>query len=378
MALNADQNRHIRSVIRPYFGGDPELFLAQGKKIVGSERLIPKGGIKVNGRNGIIRDGVQLELNLPADPCRARLANGLAGLMRNLAAELAKKPELSASFAPVVTVTKDEMAKLSKEAQQLGCAPSLNRADPKATIKVPDGFRGRSAGGHIHIGINQYAYLMPLRDTQMIDLMDILVGNTSVLIDRDPKAAERRKVYGRASEHRLPNHGFEYRTLSNFWLRSYQLMSLMMGMSRLACNVAAANTRHMSAAGWPEWNAYAELMGRVDMKKIYRAINESDLELAKENWVGVRSFLDEHVPYIDAGLDTTSIDAFDFFCEKVQKSGLEYWFKEDPLTHWVNLREGHQHNADGYAGWESFIQNRVLQDMLEVRLADAMAALKAA
>ena len=70
-----------------------------------------------------------------------------------------------------------------------------------------------------------------------VKILDIVVGNTCVIMDRAPSQVERRKVYGRAGEYRLPAHGIEYRTLSNFWLRSYQLTHLVFSLARFAINI---------------------------------------------------------------------------------------------------------------------------------------------
>src|SRR3990167_6685702 len=215
------QPQILTAIYSPSFGADPELFLTQNGNIIGAEKVIPKAGINVAGNTKIVLDGVQVELHLSPSTCRATLGNTMRALFKQLHYTLSKSEGLSASFAPVVEVPKKEMDSLSEAAKQLGCAPSLNTYDPNATIKVAKGFRQRSAGGHIHIGMGAYLKLKTAvhKDPkEFVNLMDVFVGLPSVLINRNPDVAERRKTYGRAGEYRLPTYGLEYRTLDNFWL----------------------------------------------------------------------------------------------------------------------------------------------------------------
>jgi hypothetical protein len=89
-----------------FFGGDPELFLMQDGKVIGSEKVIPATGVKALQRDSLqimetikkypseavyyqlddpltnsgrfIRDGVQVELNIPPHTCRALAGNDVS------------------------------------------------------------------------------------------------------------------------------------------------------------------------------------------------------------------------------------------------------------------------------------------------------------
>lgn len=108
----------------------------------------------------------------------------------------------------------------------------------------------------------------------IIPLLDLFVGIPSVLVDRDPNASIRRKVYGRAGEYRLPKYGIEYRTLSNFWMTSYPLMSLFTGLARMA-QLTAAEEYHKEGSTAYIWEG-------IDRKDVERAINDSDFKLARQ------------------------------------------------------------------------------------------------
>jgi hypothetical protein len=352
-------------------GCDPEFFFAQDGKVIGAEKVLPSNGIlaaekqRVSGAGAggiwdnpkaFVLDGVQVELNPKPTYCRAHIGNQLRVAFIALKEHLNKVGEgkIKASFSSVIEIDQRELDGLSEKAKVFGCAPSLNQYDKGATVSVDAAtYLKRSAGGHIHLGLEEY--LKPLH-ARLVPLMDIIVGNTCVMIDRDPEAATRRLHYGRAGEHRLPKHGLEYRTLSNFWLRSYPLVSLVLGLSRLAVGVLKTTTiAHYSA-----WDAETDLLKRVDMANITKAINTNDLKLAKDNWNGVREFIKEHCTaglsgYGSGGypLNDVHLPAFDFFLKKIEESGLEYWFPDDPMEHWTSITEGH------YNRWETFLSKDV-------------------
>lgn len=99
-----------------------------------------------------------------------------------------------------------------------GCEPDFNvwTLEPNPRPKA-DNPALRSAGGHIHIGLQ-----MSRMDKIMVGrLLDATVGLWSVCIDDD---VHRRQLYGKAGAIRFKPYGLEYRTLSNFWLRGRDLM----------------------------------------------------------------------------------------------------------------------------------------------------------
>lgn len=366
-------SKRVISATGVTFGCDPELFIESGGQVVGSEKVIPLNGVP-SSYNKIIMDGVQVEFNATPDTCRARMGNAMAATFKTLKAHLdamkAKGTSFEVSFKSVVEVDKAELASLSEKSRQLGCAPSLNAYDKGATISVdPTTYRTRSAGGHIHLGLGSFTILYDER-TRLVPLMDVLVGLPSVLVDRDPRAAERRKVYGRAGEHRLPFHGLEYRTLSNFWLRAYPLMGMVLGLSRLAVSVLGTTlnttgyTTSLGAYGdlTYAWDAEKELLSVVDLEKVREAINTNDLALARSCWNPVRDFLGSlKIAHGGMAINHDTLGHFDFFTNKIAEKGIEYWFPQDPITHWCNLSDGH------YCGFENFLATKVNAEMISAK-----------
>ena len=340
-------------------GCDPEFFFrGQNGQTVGAEKILPEKGIDYNPWNSkkpeeishIVIDGVQSELNPRPGSCRANLGNEISACFRALDKALKEKGQVGVSFDPVVKVSKAEMDSLSEKSKVFGCAPSTNvykNAESQITVN-PKKYLKRSAGGHIHLGSHGDKITMEaLQNVNvMVPILDILVGNTCVLIDRDPSNKERRKNYGRVGEYRLKSYGIEYRTLSNFWLKSYQLMSFVMGMARFAVVLVADTTKEDDYAG--------ALLSAVNRDDIINAIQNNDFALAYSNFLKIEDIICEIAGenHYDYPLDTNTIKAFHWFVKK----GINYWSKQDPFQHWINLGEGHG------KGWESFLRNRVREE----------------
>lgn len=357
-------------------GCDPEFFFTDKRgKVVGSEKVLPPEGVKVSGiwnefgeddydeKTGegktphFIIDGVQAELNPPPNTCRALLGNDIHHCFRNLATRLKKEGrQLDVDFKPLVKITKKELDSLSEASKRFGCAPSTNiyKSAKEAKIKVdPKKYLKRSAGGHIHLGANTGGWKgNTMKKTLhkpkvLVPILDLVVANTCVLIDRDPSNVERRKNYGRVGEYRIKKYGIEYRTLSNFWLRSYQLMSFVMGMARMACQLADQSTKS---------NNYVKaLMDAVPREDVIKAVQENDFDLAYANFTKIEPIIlaaaggDNY----DYPLSKAYIDEFHYFVKK----GMDAFFDKNAFNHWINLHEGHGR------GWESFCKNHVRKAM---------------
>lgn len=412
-------SKRFSVTLSPTMGCDPELFVQTPDGVIlGSEKVIPPEGIsqeyqqtpsKYTGRTfrTVVRDGVQIELHPQPDTCRARMSNQISDIFRELSKNLGERG-LKICFEPVVEVSEEEFATLSHECKEFGCEPSFNYYDKDAAITVdPQEYRIRAAGGHLHFDLQNGEHQSLMKDrTSFVPVLDVLVGNTCVLLDRHPLIAERRKVYGRAGEYRLPKHGLEYRTLSNFWLTNYRLMSFVFGMSRLAYNLWQTSVLYRETereietllksdkpsipvppnshvrrwfcfsgrfkydANWKpmiskealinrdDYQDYGDpiaiLMSKVDLEKVALAINTNDAKLARETWDVVREFLRGHLRDGNAvPFSPHQIDAVDFFLKKSAQYGLRYWFKADPIKHWTEKGDGHG------IGWESFLSSTV-------------------
>lgn len=107
----------------------------------------------------------------------------------------------------------------SKQARTFGCESSFNAYTEMESDSVDASTSLRVAGGHVHLGIGDYAN-NPQMLLDIAKAMDafvavplMLAGSTS---QRDMEY-ERRTMYGKAGEFRIKPYGIEYRTLSNYW-----------------------------------------------------------------------------------------------------------------------------------------------------------------
>jgi len=342
---------HIKNIT---LGCDPEFFFSKNGKIIGSEKVIK------NNNSQIIIDGVQAELNPSASSCRQSLAEHISSCFRSLNEMIKKDDTIKIDTATTIKIDPKELKSLSKNSQRFGCAPSKNKdGDGKIKIKDASKYYYRSAGGHIHLGSYENPKIL-------VPILDIIVGNTCVLIDRDKGNIIRRKIYGKAGEYRTPPHGLEYRTLSNFWLRDYKLMSFVMGLARMAVSIVDSSKIYKTKGGSFLWwkrkgktighNYAKQLLDVVNMKDINKAINTNDYKLALKNFKKIEPILNEIIPTRDAWsvlapLDKTNIKYFKYFAKK----GLNYWFKNnDIINHWTKCSKA--------VGWETFLKTTVKDD----------------
>lgn len=256
-------------------GADPELFLVSNGDFKSSIGLV--GGSKfaprpLGERAGyfVQEDNVAVEFNIPPANTLAEFCDSIAYGVKKITEEVDKfgvKPEAIASalFPPT------ELA--SPAAQQFGCDPDFNawkdgRRNPRPRAKSE---RLRSCGGHIHVGYPTSTNIDPLR---AIQLMDLYLGVPSVLMDEDQ---QRRQLYGKAGSFRKTDYGFEYRTLSNFWLREPKLTEWAYTQTIRALNRAVKFGKRPEKGK----DDYSEFMERYDLcDMIPKAINKSNVNLS--------------------------------------------------------------------------------------------------
>lgn len=322
---------------KPYlmYGTDPEGFFMKGGNVIGSEKVIPEGGLYVpySGHPFVVMDGVQFELNPKQGATPKHLGNNLSAAFTSLKQQLSHMDGVECCWKGTVEVSRTELNSLSEKSRVLGCQPSKNIYGVRPIRANADTYRKRSAGGHLHLGLTRVAnpIFCPAshpNDERMrlIPLLDIFVGNLSVLLDRDPQAAERRVNYGRAGEFRLPKHGVEYRTPSNFWLRNYSLLSLVTGLADIAI---ASLAQTLSGV----YDYEQELVDMVNIERVIKAIDTNNSDLALKNFDDLRPFFERHV-HRDFPVVAGTLKKFVEFAHVVQVKGLESVFPDDPLTHW--------------------------------------------
>jgi hypothetical protein len=201
-------------------GADPELFFKRGDKFISSIGKI--GGTKTEPRRllgdfALQEDNVTVEYNIPA--CKSQdefvWANSL---MLDEINRIAKQYDCESVIESSAEFTNDELE--DPAARVFGCDPDFNAWDLEPNPRPQcDNPNLRSAGGHIHLGMEKATNKDKI---SAIRTLDLILGVPLAFMDPESK---RRELYGRAGACRFKPYGVEYRTPSNVWLRDVDLMS---------------------------------------------------------------------------------------------------------------------------------------------------------
>ena len=303
--------------VKMSLGCDPEIFLKKYGHVVGSETVLDKD------TENVIRDGVQAELNPFPSACRTLMMGAIRTCFSELAVKADRK-KVKVSNDVTVQVSQRHYKTLTEDSKQFGCMPSFNTHTDEVSLMQldPAEYLYRSAGGHIHIGESMFDNKVNavVHDSKkLVDVLDVIVGNTMVLLDRDDGNVERRKHYGQAGEYRKPKHGTEYRVLSNFWLRGTPLMSLAFGLVRHGVLLCEAGLR-------------PQLLKLVDMEDIIKAINDNDKVLAQKNFDKIKQFLVDSAPC--GGFFPLTTDTLEGF-QSLVDDGIDKHFNKPIVDVWT-------------------------------------------
>lgn len=219
------------------FGCDPELFVKSGDEFVSGYGLIPGSKSAPHKvENGAIQvDGMALEVNINPAADEQTFIGNLNSVLEQLRALV---PDFQVVPVPVAQFSDKTFQEAPDEAKELGCDPDFNAWEGGAINPKPDGdVTFRTGAGHIHIGWTEGVDITNPEHLDacmmVVKQMDCLLGCASVLFDDDTK---RRELYGKAGAFRPKHYGVEYRTLSNAWLQTPELQSLIFRMAEAAVN----------------------------------------------------------------------------------------------------------------------------------------------
>lgn|SRR5574341_226913 len=256
-------------------GADPELFLfnLNTGEPVPCVQLLPgtkqqPSPIKELGDGFAVQeDNVMAEFNIP--PCKTaeEFDNSIDSVLKYLESYFVKQ-----QFGLDISATqlfKPHQLK-SDQAQMMGCDPDYDawnrRKNPSPDTKfIAEGLR--SAGGHIHVSFNRDdGEDISLKDRELVvRAMDYHLGLPSLFLDKDEK---RRFLYGNPGAFRPKEYGIEYRTLSNFWIKTPELRKWVFNATKKALKTASE---------YPDFLLYAD--NHYWPTKIFK---ENALNLAKE------------------------------------------------------------------------------------------------
>lgn len=261
----------------PNSGTDPEVFVVDSKnEVIPAWKFLPAKEQKIRlGENyvqayqtGLFFDGFQAEWTPPGKSCLQQLMEGVRGGMQEMLLR-AKAVDPLARFTldNTIEIPKKMLEETDEEHIRFRCSPSINiYGDAGEPVPEAREYKYRFAGGHIHAGIG-YKRTAPVI-AEVIRALDAIVGVAGVSLAASFDTPERRRMYGRAGEFRLPKHGIEYRVLSNFWLASPAIAHLVFELNRFVVRLGMGGV----------WRAVWE----YDEDETRRVINECDVDGARK------------------------------------------------------------------------------------------------
>jgi hypothetical protein len=193
-------------------GCDPEFFLTNNNSIVSAIGLI--GGTKEKplqvDEGALQEDNVLAEINIIPALTKDQWITRINSVME----KLKQVTSLDLEVKPSHVFDKEYLKSVGPAAFAFGCDPDMNAYTGEVNPKPNPYTLLRTAGGHIHIGSTDIDVRL------LVKTLDLYLAVPSVILDDDN---QRRTVYGKAGAYRIKPYGVEYRTLSNFWLRSDSL-----------------------------------------------------------------------------------------------------------------------------------------------------------
>lgn len=204
-------------------GADPEGFLFNTEEnqfvpsfgLIGGDKYQPR---KIDRGYAVLEDNVMVEYNIPPSDMGENLRENIEHANR-LILEGVLPEGYEIRYQPSVVFNPDTLA--HEKAFEFGCMPDYDVYTKETRDSVPMiqqmiDTHIRFAGGHVHFG-----YENPDLDTSadMVPFFDLFLGVPSVLLDKDQS---RREAYGQPGMFRFKDYGFEYRTLSNFWVQKHE------------------------------------------------------------------------------------------------------------------------------------------------------------
>lgn len=141
--------------VTPSIGTDVEYFISKNGKIKLSREVIEQNKHAIN--TDIIKpDGIQLEIAGYPGGCRESVINTIISTRNQLKDQLNYRNGNTILNKVAITIPKKEFDEIPEEDKIMGCLPSLNAYTEKISECKPNHYRTRSAGGHIHLGLNTY------------------------------------------------------------------------------------------------------------------------------------------------------------------------------------------------------------------------------
>lgn len=229
-------------------GTDPEFFLKKDGNFVSAIPLIgdEENGTKYNPIKmpcgaTIQRDNVAVEIATVPVASADEFVHSIHTAMAGMRAMIPSEYEIA--IVPSALFPESELE--HPEAMEFGCDPDFNAWTYKQN-KIATCFSSnlRTCGAHVHVS---HPFLESMDNKiRMIRMMDVYLGLYFTIHDNSEEAIRRRNLYGKAGAYRptlYPNgdHGVEYRTLSNYWIKNDNNIHLIYGLTSFALHDVIVN-----------------------------------------------------------------------------------------------------------------------------------------
>lgn len=255
-------------------GCDPEVFVKQGgifKSAYGLIKGDKKNPQRVN-RGAVQVDGMALEFNIDPAASESEFVLNVQDVYNTMRLMV---PGYDVVATPVADFDAAYLKSQPQEALELGCDPDYNAWTHLANPR-PDGDRPmRTASGHVHIGWTQDEQKNDPdhieRCEMVVKQLDFYLGLPSLMYD---PATRRRSMYGKAGACRFKPYGVEYRTLSNAWLNSKELIAWVYRATQ--AGVLAAMEGNLL---YEKYGDIQEIINTSDVKSARAIINAEGLEV---------------------------------------------------------------------------------------------------
>lgn len=218
-------------------GTDTEVFLRdqQTKQpvpaigLIGGTKHNPKQVPELSAGFCVQEDNVMLEYNVPPAKTKGQFVSNIM-VMNNYLTQMLGRKGLFADICSSMEFTKKQLD--HPQAQEMGCEPDWDvwsrmvNPSPKENDLMKT---VRTSGGHLHISFSVDGKPMTNSEQDgiylkepLIKALDLTLGLPSFTFDRDTR---RRQLYGKHGAFRNKDYGIEYRTLSNFWTKTPELVA---------------------------------------------------------------------------------------------------------------------------------------------------------
>lgn len=206
-------------------GADPEAFVLNTvtNEIVSAEGMI--GGTKYEPKvisdqgHAIQEDNVMVEFNIPPCSDEQEFIDNI-NYSKDFLNTMLNFTNHRLEIIPSATLYDNYLN--TEQARMFGCDPDMNVYLKDFNDSPCSNTNLRTCGGHIHVGFKNANKVKWSHKEELIYAMDITLGLDSLQLDNDDR---RREMYGNAGSFRVKPYGIEYRTLSNFWIKSDELIS---------------------------------------------------------------------------------------------------------------------------------------------------------